>query len=635
MKTVRRLYFYLVALISLEVVLWGLISLLRSIIDETVGGGADILAQALALILVGVPIFLFHWLLSQRFSSQDEEEKNASLRAIFLYAALFATLVPATQNLLALIDRAFIQTVHLAAERALLGGSQTVPDNIIAILMNGLVAVYFWNILRSEWKTLPSKENFADVRRLYRYLWALYSLLMVIFGAQQVLRFVFYVPSNILGDIGRETLVNGLCLLIVGTPIWYYSGRIIQESLADAAEKESNLRLGILYILALGGVITVLTTASMLVNIVLTKLLGADISTPDFIQQIGGVVSVSLPLGAVWAYYGYWLTHHIESIGNAVRQAGMKRVYFYTLSALGLGGGFIGIFTLIKYLVDFLTGGRNLMGADVMRNELTMAISLLVVWLPLWLLTWRPMQAESFVKDETGDHARRSIIRRVYLYLALFAGVIGGMASAVALVFQLIRVLLTGQTDNTFLSTVLNDFQTLVLFSILLIYHLTVLRRDGLSTADALSAKQSAFKVLVVDSGEGFGESVRDALKKFAPSVPAAITSAAEKPSGKFDAMVISGSLAVNAPEWIRSFNGSRVIVPDDAPGLIWAGGVGKQSAQQAAQVIRQLAEGQEIRRRASGSSAWMIVIYIGAALFGLELLLILFGLGVSLVAGR
>ena len=45
MKTVRRLYFYSVALISLEVVLWGLINLLRSIIDQTVGGGAEALAQ--------------------------------------------------------------------------------------------------------------------------------------------------------------------------------------------------------------------------------------------------------------------------------------------------------------------------------------------------------------------------------------------------------------------------------------------------------------------------------------------------------------------------------------------------------------------------------------------------------------
>ena len=95
MKTVRRLYFYAVVLISVEVVLWGLINLLRSITDETLGGAADALAQALALVLVGVPIFLFHWLWVQRSSAREEDERTASLRAVFFYSVLIGTLIPA------------------------------------------------------------------------------------------------------------------------------------------------------------------------------------------------------------------------------------------------------------------------------------------------------------------------------------------------------------------------------------------------------------------------------------------------------------------------------------------------------------------------------------------------------------
>ena len=94
MKSIRRLYFYLVAFISIEVIVWGLIGLLRSIVDRTVSGGADALAQALALILVGVPIFLIHWLWAQRAAARDDEEKTASLRAVFLYVILLATLIP-------------------------------------------------------------------------------------------------------------------------------------------------------------------------------------------------------------------------------------------------------------------------------------------------------------------------------------------------------------------------------------------------------------------------------------------------------------------------------------------------------------------------------------------------------------
>ncbi len=588
MKTVRRLYFYAVALISLEVVLWGLINLLRSIVDQIVGGSAEALAQALALVVVGVPIFLIHWLWAQRTSGRDDEEKTASLRAIFLYGVLIGTLIPLIQNLLALLNRIFLQLVHLSVERAFVGGSQTWPDNLIAILMNGVIAIYFWNILRGEWQTLPSKENFADVRRLYRYVWVLYSLLMMIFGAQQALNYIFFIPGSVLGELTSETLINGIALLVIGTPVWFYSWRIIQDSLADAAEKESNLRLGFLYILALSGVVTVLTTAAMVVNIVITKILGADISTADFIHQIGGPISIGLPLGVVWAYYGHWLNRHIDSIGDPVRQAAMKRVYFYILSALGLGGAFIGVAALIKFLIDLSTGGSLLL-TDTLRSNLATAISLIAAWLPLWLLTWRPMQREALAEGDMAEHARRSIVRKAYLYLALFAGVIGGMISAVALVFQFLNALLGGQIDSSFLSTVLNDLQLLVLFIILFIYHLLVLRRDGLFTASALAKKQTDFKVLIADSEDGFGESVKAAMVKSAPNVSAIVVG--EKPDGQFDAVVLSGSLvAKGVPEWIRSFSGSRIIVPNEAQGIIWAGGVNKQAIQQAAQVVRQLA---------------------------------------------
>ena len=74
---------------------------------------ASTLAQALSLILVGVPIFLVHWLWAQRVSAKDDEEKTASIRAIFLYGILLGTLIPAVQNLLALIDRTFLAAANL------------------------------------------------------------------------------------------------------------------------------------------------------------------------------------------------------------------------------------------------------------------------------------------------------------------------------------------------------------------------------------------------------------------------------------------------------------------------------------------------------------------------------------------
>lgn len=618
MKSIRRLYFYLVAFISIEVVTWGLIGLFRSIVSRAVSGGSNALAQALALVLVGLPIFLVHWLWAQRASAREEEEKTASLRAVFLYAILLATLIPVVQNVLAFINRSFIGVAHIDSYRALVGGSQTLADNLIAIGMNLIVAAYFWNILREEWQTLPDKENFSDVRRLYRYIWMLYGLLMAVFGAQQILRFLFYIPGNVLGEMGRETLVNGTALLVIGTPVWVYSWRVIQDALVDRAEMGSVLRLGILYILALGGIITVVTAGWNVVNILLTQLLGQPSVFRELVDDLGGPISIGVPLGMVWAYYGHWLTRHIEATGDKVREAGMKRLYYYILSFIGLVVAFVGVTMLFTFIIDMLTGSFTFTSNAYLSN-LANSISSLIVGLPLWLMTWRPMQAEALADGELGNHARRSVIRKFYLYLALFASVIGGMATAVRLVYQLINAILGGGGSDLLHST-LNLVQLLLLFVVVLIYHLNVLRRDGTSISDLLAEKQSAYSVLVVDSGMGFAEMVKAALMKQESKVQVTVATPVEKPQGDFSAIVLSGELAVNPPEWIRSFNGSRIIVLKEAPNLVWA-----EDVVQAAQSVQTLAEGQEVRLQKGGrSSPWMIVIYIFAALFGLELLIML-----------
>ena len=108
-------------------------------------------------------------------------------------------------------------------------------------------------------------------------------------------------------------------------------------------------------------------------------------------------------------------------------------------------------------------------------------------------------------------------------------------------------------------------------------------------------------------------------------------TSSTLKKLWHFSAIVVSGGVvaAADAPEWIRSFNGSRIIVQNEAQNLVWADDVA-----QAAQSVQLLAEGQEIQKKKQTRSAWIYVMYVFAALFALELLFFITTLAISLVVG-
>ena len=92
-------------------------------------------------------------------------------------------------------------------------------------------------------------------------------------------------------------------------------------------------------------------------------------------------------------------------------------------------------------------------------------------------------------------------------------------------------------------------------------------------------------------------ESVKVAFAKRAPKVPLTVVNLKDGiPADlKADAVVLSGSLAMNPPKkaeaWIRSFSGIRLIVEDGLAGVAWMNDYG-----QAADSAKAMAEGQKIR---------------------------------------
>jgi hypothetical protein len=636
MRTVRRLYFYAVAFVSLEIVLWGLIGLGRSIVCPKVSmfcGGGAALAEALALILVGVPFFGFHWWFAQRISAREMDERAAGVRAFFLYAVLLSTLIPVVQNILALTNRSALTGLRLSASRALVGGEQAWSDNLIAILMNLLVAAYFYSVLRTDWNVIQPRQAFADLRRLYRYIWVLYGLGLLVAGLHLVIRFLLVFDSTwTAAGAYRYWGVNGMVTTLLGAVLWAYAWTLVQNSMSEQAERESYLRLGLLYLLSLAGAVTTIVAGGAILNDILRLALGMKTELARFLSGLGSPIGVCVPAGLVWAYYGNWLTRTLKEIPEAPRRAGMRRLYFYILSAVGLIAAFAGLAALIRLLVDFIVSTGLLFGsASAIR--LADAFTYLLVGLPLWLVTWRQMQTEALADGDGGDHARRSIVRKAYLYLAIFASVVGGMVTAIALLTILLRALF-GAAQVELLRNALTFIAILFQFGGLGLYHGLALGRDGKLAARALGEKYAAFPVLIFDPGDGFGADLLAALQKATPGLPAMLQPLNDPvaDSVKPQAVILPSDAALNPPEalrgWLSQFNGSRLVVPRAAPGWHVIGQAAQLPANQAAQAVRQLAEGQEVRPH--GLPGWQVALYILAAVFGLPFLASLIGTLVS-----
>ncbi|MBU0511290.1 MAG: hypothetical protein KJ638_06255 [Chloroflexi bacterium] len=629
MRTIRRLYLYVVSFISLEVVLWGLVGLARSAFTgDQIGSGVSQLASALSLIIVGVPVFLLHWWLAQRNVQADDEERFARLRAVFLYGALLATLIPITQNTLALINRLWLQIFDLSTQLAIFGETQTWADNLIAIAMNGLIAAYIFSVLRQDWDATPVGNSFPETRRLYRYIWKLYGLAMMVGGLQQVLQYILDIADTFGGGV-EETLANGLALLIVGTPLWIFVWRLVQKSLAQPDERQSVLRMVVLYGLSLIGIGGVLIPAGMVLDVILLVVFGESMTLSSFLSEVNEPLSALIPFGGMWVYYGHTLKSAVSSLPASPRRAGLRRVYFYILAFVGLVSTFFGLNALLSFMVDTLI--QTVTWEEVLRSRLAASLATLLVGLPLWVLTWRPMITEASQEGEAGDHARRSLVRKIYLYLALFAGVMGIMVSAGALIFQLLRALLGDPADN-FQRASLMLLELLVLLILLSVYHWTVLRADGRMAERSLAARHAEFPVLVLitEIGDDFSESMTSALQREAASLPVAVHPVAngipDETLSEARVVIVPGELAATPPEairlWLQGFSGIRLAIPTPTDGWFWVFGSGRaipSLARQTAKMVHQLAEGEDIPKIRE-TSAWMIILYVLGGLIGIPL---------------
>lgn len=636
MRTVRRLYFYLLALIGSQVLLWGAVNLLRTIVSQGLSVGVVSLATGLSLVLVGLPVFALHWIVAQRDAARDEEERTSRIRAVFLYAVRAWTLIPIVYAVVALLNRALMGVMGMPLSASFFGGSQSWSDNLIAVGANLALFLYFESVLRLDWRAPDRSPYLAEARRLYRYLWILFGLILTVGATQGLLRFLLSTPATFGVQYG-SLLAASLALAFTGVPIWAYTWILNQESLDEPGERESILRLVVLYIINLAGVVGVLAAGGRTLTGLLEMVLGVGQPGLDFLETYGPTLAILIPMGVLWAYHNPILEGEMASQSGEPRRVGVRRLYRAVLAALGLAVTMAGIFTLSAHIADSLFSSYPFVQAS---NNLAGGLSSLAIGLPLWLGAWLPLRSETLARGEAGERARRSLVRRAYLYLFVFLFVVGLMVAGGVLIYNVLSQLL-GSPVARFGALVTQLLLTLLALAVYMSYHLRVLRQDGQASQQALGALHSAFPVLIIVENEmPLAEEIAQALKRHSPRLPAAVH-ALERGAPDDDLLsakciVLPMGLVLDPPEvlslWLSAYRGRRLVLPQAREGWTWLGVQNhsqRELAEEAAGAIRQLAEG-DAPRAGLPNNPWAVATSILGGLFGVLLLFLLFSLLVT-----
>jgi hypothetical protein len=100
--------------------------------------------------------------------------------------------------------------------------------------------------------------------------------------------------------------------------------------------------------------------------------------------------------------------------------------------------------------------------------------TMIVVGLPVWLLPWLRLQ-----REVVAAVARRSLARRIYLFLALGATVLTLLGSGAYTLYQILRVVLGERWTGGETSNLIDAASAAIVAGLLLAYHLRIFQRDA------------------------------------------------------------------------------------------------------------------------------------------------------------
>jgi hypothetical protein len=499
---IRRLYLYTIAFVALGMLLLGSVQLLQTLLEtaaESIGDGPAAIGPslirqrvsfAIALALMGLVGWTIHWWLAGRSLREGSEaalERSSTIRHLYLYAVLFVggvLVLGAGSGLAHDLLRALLGE---STRAALISGA--IVDPAVLLLVTGALWVYHARVTAADRAFDPGAGGSATLRRWFIYGLSFCSLLAFVLALGGLVETLWSVGSGFLpgapipvADTGlfAAKAISGsagaLGALVVWLATWQWSRSWLTRSDGLDPESASVLRKVYLY-LVLGGAVAATTWAAgftlhQLLRVLLVPERGGLGST-EMIRGVGPALAAVLVFGITWAYHARALRWELSLTREAPRQSNIRWFYSYLVAAIGLVAVAIGIAGTIATLLDLAIQPMAARPLGWWQDQLSVFATLAVVGLPVWLAYWLPLQREA-----AEPAARRSIVRRIFLFLVFGATVLTLLFSGVFALYQVVRLGLgeawtSGQTTGT-----LSALSALCVAALLLVYHLGLLRTE-------------------------------------------------------------------------------------------------------------------------------------------------------------
>jgi hypothetical protein len=473
MSVTRRVFYYLIIIITLGIFAAGLGQLLSLLFDITirasyltqVGGFAfnqQQLSMGIAMLVIGGPLWYFFWRAVQRRVAGNAEEIGAGMRKLFLNLIILVAAITAIQS-----ASEFFKWLISGAPVAQF--SSSAPATLIVA---GLIWYYHWRISESEGQPSAIAKK---LRRWYVYIMSGIGLIWLAAGIVMLVN--AGVNSLITNNI---TLVSNpfwnnasqisIAWIVLGGLNWYFHWfRMAKDDL------DSTLRQVYFYLLAiLGGAVAGLVALTTTIYHLLFWLF--NVNALQNLQFLGWTIPTILVGAAIWSYHLRLVNE--ESTKVTERKLSPERVHLYLMSFLSLGTLVSGLVILVGVLVYLLIGSLSTtltIDPAWWKNQLSICLAELIVGTPLWLYYWNRVIKRV---SAGGLNEWRARSRRIFLYMVVVAAIIALVAGLVNIIYQILNGILQSKFGINVLRGSGWSIQTLVVAAPLLWYHWQFIRSE-------------------------------------------------------------------------------------------------------------------------------------------------------------